>query len=252
MLNRLPQWIAVVAVAAVLAACGSEPGTATTGSASSSSSSSTSPTSGEPRTNERAAHSSSRSAIELGAALLKLTDLPSGFVVQPAGAAGVDIGVASSKDPRCAPLVKLSNAKSAPGSKAATNITFSGGPSGPFIDESIDAMGSAEAVEAMQASLKSAVAACSHLRVTVPGQSAFTMKIAEVPAPRFGDRTLAVKMTVAGGLMDGLEITQVTTGVKDVVLSITFVAPTPLDVDGGTMAAVSKAQVVLGAAKTGQ
>lgn len=255
MLNRPPQWMITVAAVAVLSGCAGETGTATVPSQSgygSTSPTSAGPTSAAPpTTGAPTGRPKTRTVVEIRSALLKLTDLPSGFVVEPANVDGVDIGAASSRNPKCAPLVKLSNAKTAPGSMAATNVTFSGGPSGPFIDESIDALGSADAVQALQSSLRSAVAACRQLTVTVPGQSAFTMKIVEVPAPKFGDHTFATRMTVAGGLMNGLEITQVTAGVKDVALSITFVAPTPQDVDGGTMAAVSKAEVVLSGAKAG-
>lgn len=77
------------------------------------------------------------------------------------------------------------------------------------------------------------------------------MKIVEVYAPKFGDHTFTTRMTAVGGPMDGLEITQVTAGVMDVVVSLTFVAPNPDDVDGGTLAAVSKAEALLGGAKAG-
>ena len=196
-------------------------------------------------------HSGPRTVVELKAALLALDDLPSGFAIEPAGGSGDDGGSARSKDPKCAPLVKLINAKKAPGSKASANVSLSGGQDGPFIDESIDALASADAVEALQASFKTAVAACRQLIITIPGQGSSTMKVAEVSAPKFGDHTLAARLTAAGGPLDGLEITQVIAGVQDAVLSMTFVAAFPEDVDGGTEAAVGKAADVLGGASPG-
>jgi len=179
-----------------------------------------------------------------------LTDLPSGFEIAPAGGSD-DGGSTKSKDPKCAPLVELTNANKAPGSKASASVSFSGGQDGPFIDESIDALGSEDAVEALQASFKSAVAACRQLTVTIPGQGSSAMKVAEVSAPRFGDHPFAVRMTATGGPLDGLEITQVIAGASDVILSITFIMALPEEVDGATEAAVGKADDVLGGAAAG-
>jgi len=148
-------------------------------------------------------------------------------------------------------LVKLINVKTAPGSKSSASIAFSGGQDGPFVDESIDALGSADAVQALQASFKSAVAACHKLTITIPGQGSSTMNVAEVSAPKFGDHAFAARMTATGRPLEGLEITQVTAGVKDVVVSLTFLAALPEDIDSGTESAVGKAEVVLGRATAG-
>jgi hypothetical protein len=248
MLNRPPLWItAVAAVAVGLSACtGGSGTTATTLSATKASTSSTPTT---PSTTVPT--SGPRDFAELKSALLELNDLPSGYAIEPAGAGGGTDGSASSKDRACAPLVTLTNLKTAPGSKSSAKVRFSGGQDGPFVDESIDALGSAEAVAALQASLKSAVAACRQLTITIPGQGSSAMKVAEVSAPKFGDHPFAARFTATGGPLAGLEITQVTAGVKDVVVSITFVAAIPEDVDGGTQAAVGKAKDVLGGTTAG-
>ena len=248
MLNRTPLWITAVAAAAVgLSACAGGSGkTATTPStpnASASSTPTTPPTTGST--------SRPRKVVELKAALLELTDLPSGYAIEPAGTSDEGDGSASSKDQACAPLVKLINGKTAPGSKSSASVAFSGGQDGPFVDESIDALGSADAVQALQGSFKSAVAACPKLTITIPGQGSSTMNVAEVSAPKFGDHTFAARMTATGGPLEGLEITQVTAGVKDVVVSITFLAAFPEDIDSGTESAVGKAEVVLGRATAG-
>ena len=249
MLNRPPLWIVITAVTALasgLSACGGGAGkAATTPSSSATSASRPTTTSTASSTTNQAGP---RTVAELKSALLALDDLPTGFAIEAAGGSGGDDGSSSSKDPKCAPLVKLVNAKTAPGSRAAAAVSFSGGQDGPFVDESIDALDSAEAVGALQASFKSAVAACPKLVITIPGQGSSTMKVAEVSAPKFGEHPFAARLTATGGSLEGLEITQVTAGVKDVVVSVTFVAAVPEDVDGGAEAAVGKAEDVLGAA----
>jgi len=249
MLNRPPlRIIAIAAVALGLSACGGVSVTpAATPSPSSTTTSSTSPTT---QPTAAAPKPVTRTVLSLKSALIELGDLPSGFEIVPAGG-GDDDGSASSKDPRCAPLVSLTNVDKPPGSKASAKVSFSGGQDGPFVDESIDALGSADAVEALQASLKSAVAACRQLVITIPGQGSSTMQVAEVSAPKFGEHPFAVRMTGTGGPLNGLEITQVTAGVKDVVVSATLVAAAPEDVDGVTEAALGKAAKILGGTKAG-
>lgn len=242
MLTRPPPWITAVAVVAVgLSACSGGSGTTTTTPSSPATSASTSTT--PPATSPTSAQ---RTAVELKSALLELTDLPSGFAIEPVGGSADGGGKVTSKDPKCAALVKLTNVDTPPGSKASAKVSLSGGQDGPFVDESIDAMGSADAVEALQASFKSAVAACRQLTMTIPGQGSSTMKVAEVSAPTFGEHPFAARITGTGGGLAGLEITQVTAGVKDAIVSIIFVAANPEDVDGATEAAITKADEVLG------
>jgi hypothetical protein len=254
MLNRPLLWISAVAALSVgLSACsGGSATTATTSPATKASTSTTSSTPTTPQTTSAtSATSASRDAVALKSALLELKDLPSGFAIDPAGTGADNGGSASSKDPKCAALVKLTNAKTAPGSKASAELSFSGGQDGPFVDESIDALGSADAVVALQTSLKSAVAACRQVVVTISGQGSSTMKVAEVSAPKFGDHTIAARMTATGGPLAGLEITQVAAGVNDVIVSLSFVLAAAQDVDSATEAAVGKAQDVLGVAPSG-
>lgn len=248
--NRPPLWITGIAAAAVaLSACGGGSATtATTPPPSRTTGASTPTPTGSP--SPTTTKSGPRTVAQLKSALLALSDLPSGFAIEPASAGDQD-GSVSSTDPRCASLVKLSNAKDAPGSKASAKVTLSGGQDGPLVEESIDALASTEAVGALQASLKSAVAACRQLVIAIPGQGRSTMKVAEVSAPAFGDHPFAARMTATGGPLAGLEITMVTAGVRDAVVSITFVGAGPEDVDGATEAALGKAGKVLGGAKAG-
>lgn len=250
MLNRPSLLIAAVAVLALgLSACTA--GSAVTAKTPSPSSSTSPTVSASPTTDPTTATSAPRTVVVLKSALLVLDDLPTGFAIDPADASGDNGSPASSKDPKCAPLVRLFNAKTAPGSKASADVSFSGGQDGPFVEESIDAMGSVDAVEKLQASLKSAVAACHKVTITIPGQGSSTMNVAAVSAPKFGDHTVAARLTAAGGPLAGLEITQVAAGVNDVIVSISFMAALADEVDAATEAAVGKAENVLGSASSG-
>lgn len=186
-----------------------------------------------------------RTAAELTKALLVLTDLPAGFSIdKDTGDDGPDVRV-SSKDSRCARLVGLTNADNPPGSKSSAGRSYSAGAQGPFVDESLDWMGSTTAVAALQRSFQKAVASCRTMSLTIPGEGRSPISVSQVSAPKAGINPVAVRFTATGGPLDGLEVTMVTTGVDDVVLAVTVVAGTPDDIDGATTIAVEKAQATL-------
>jgi hypothetical protein len=192
-----------------------------------------------------------RTAAQLAKALLALADLPPGFSVEKdEGGDDSDVTV-SSKDARCAKLVAFSNTDNPPGSKASAGQSYSGGAQGPFIDESIDAMGSAAAVRALQKSFKQAVAACRTMTLKVPGEGSSPISVREVAAPPVGTDPVAVRFTATSGPVEGFEVTMVTTGVDDVVLAITVINGLPEDIDGATSTAVEKAQDVLDTTTSG-
>jgi hypothetical protein len=192
-----------------------------------------------------------RTAAQLTKALLALADLPPGFSLEKdEGGDGSDVRV-SSKDSRCAKLVAFSNADVPPGSKASAGQSYSGGAQGPFIDESIDAMGSTAAVRALQRSFKQAVATCRTMTLKVPGEGSSPISVREVSAPEAGTDPVAVRFTATSGPLQGFEVTMVTTGVDDVVLALTVVNGLAEDIDGATATAVEKAQDVLGATTSG-
>lgn len=253
MMKHLPVFAALLAAATFTACSG---GSSTSGSTPSATTpattaaSSTAPPSSAPPSSPPSSQPAARArtAAELKKALLELRDLPSGFAVDTS--AGDDDGSASSKDPRCATFIRIMDTDTAPGSKANAARSFTGGQQGPFIDESLDYLGSAKAVAALQASFRSAVRSCRSVTVRFPGEGSSKVSVTEVSAPQIGTGPFAVRLTATGGALDGLEIIMVTTGVDDVVVAMTFVAGTPDDVDGATEAAVGKAKKVLGA-KTG-
>ncbi|ADB31050.1 hypothetical protein Kfla_1956 [Kribbella flavida DSM 17836] len=188
---------------------------------------------------------------ELTKALLALSDLPSGFSIEPDEGGGEDTGQLSSKDARCARFVALANAEKPPGSKASAYRSFSGGQDGPFIDEGLDAMGSAAAVQALQKSFRSAITSCRGVTLSIPGQGRSTMMVREVSAPPVGTTPVAVRMTATSGALEGLEVVLFSTGLDGVVLSLSVLAGAPDDLDGAADAGVTKARKILGGTKTG-
>lgn len=188
-----------------------------------------------------------RTAAQLTKALLALKDLPPGFSIETDNSDDDSDVVLSSKDPRCARLVALANADTPPGSKASAAQSYSGGAQGPFIDESLDAMGSAAAVAALQRSFKQAIANCRTMTLKIPGQGSSPISVRQVSAPQAGTDPVAVRFTATAGPLEGLEVTMITTGIDDVVLATTVVAGLPEDIDGATTTAVDKAKSTLSA-----
>ncbi|WP_328992827.1 hypothetical protein OG394_01075 [Kribbella sp. NBC_01245] len=248
-----PVLVAVAALPLALTACsGSEPGSAPTPSVTPSATPTTTPsTPSITPTPTQPSAPGPRTAAQLTKALLELKDLPSGFSVEPDEAAAEDDVKLSSKDARCARLVALMNTDNPPGSKASAGRSFSGGQDGPYIDVSLDAMGSTQAVTALQKSFKTAIGACRTITLTVPGEGSSPMQVREVSAPVAGQNPVAVRFTATGGGLEGFELTMVTTGVNDVVMALTFVGALPQEIDGATGGAVAKATKLLGGAKAG-
>ncbi len=243
--------LACLAVAATTAACSTPTastgaGNPTTPVTTSSTASPTSTTPAPSTTAPSAPAPQARTKASLKKALLEVSDMPSGFSEEPTSSGQSGGPTISSKDARCADLVSLMNARTAPGSLASAEASFSAGQSGPSIDESLDALGSEAKVSALQARLKAALGRCSKVTMSIPGHGRSTMHVATVNPPKVGTAPVAARITGEGGPLDGFELTQVYTGVGDVVLSLTFVGATPDDIDGASGLAHDKAASLLG------
>jgi len=92
---------------------------------------------------------------------------------------------------------------------------------------------------------------CRTVTLSLPGSGRSTFDVAVVSPPRAGDHPVAVRITARGGDLDGLELTQVVTGVDDTVVSLTLVGAVPDDVTSSAQAAVDKVTTTLGATSTG-
>jgi len=190
-----------------------------------------------------------RSDATLEKALLELDDLPPGFSIEPQEEGEAGAPVISSKDPDCGPLVKIMNADGAPGSMASASTSFSGGQDGPWIDEYLDAMGSAARVSAFHDKIRTAVKACPKLTMRLPeGRS--TMIVRAVRAPDASTDAVAFRVTADGGALDGFEATQVATAIDDVELTMLFFGAFPEEIDEATRGAHAKASELLGAGAT--
>jgi hypothetical protein len=188
-----------------------------------------------------------RTKAELTKALLALADLPAGLAIDPDNS---DDGTRlTSKDARCKGVVATFNSQTAPGAKVSVDRLFSGGQQGPFIQETLDAMGSEQAAGALIARTRAAVRSCSQAKLTIPGAGTSTVRISELSPPKYGTSPMAVRFAAASGPLAGFELIFVITGLSDVVLGMSFDAPD--DMEAATADAYDKAAKALGTTKTG-
>jgi hypothetical protein len=188
-----------------------------------------------------------RTKAELTKALLAIEDLPTGLAIDNSGDEG-DGGM-SSKDSRCADVVKLFNADTAPGSTATVKRSFTGGQNGPFIEEDLDAMPSAPAATALVNRARAAVRSCKQVTLKITGVGSSPAQISEVAAPKVGSARFGVRFSATSGPLEGLELTFVIASLGDVVLGMSF--DDPSQIEGAVTAAVGKAGRVLGTPKAG-
>ncbi|GAA1609214.1 hypothetical protein GCM10009789_74620 [Kribbella sancticallisti] len=187
-----------------------------------------------------------RTKAELTKALLALADLPPGYAVEPDE--GDDGSRLTSSDPKCKGVLTFFNAPSAPGSKVSATRVFSGGQEGPFVQETLDGMGSPQAVTSLIAATKKAVQSCRKAKLSIPGVGSSTVAISEISAPKTGTNPLAVRFSATSGALAGFELVFAITGLSDVVLAMSMDDAGNLE---ATTDAVDKATKVLGTAKTG-
>ncbi|MET7283738.1 hypothetical protein ABZS29_36250 [Kribbella sp. NPDC005582] len=188
-----------------------------------------------------------RTKAELTKALLALSDLPAGLSVDDSSEE--DGSKLSSKDAGCKDLVTLFNAHPSPGAKAFAERSFTGGQSGPFFDETLDAMGSPAAVTALLSRTRTAIKSCKQAKLTIPGVGSSTMAVSEIAAPKVGTSPVGARFTADGGALDGLEAVFLFTGLDDVALAMSFDSADGIEEALG--AAAAKAKKVLGTAKSG-
>ncbi|TCO48644.1 PknH-like protein [Kribbella antiqua] len=190
-----------------------------------------------------------RTKAELTKALLGLSDMPSGFAVDDSGDGEDDGSGISSTDSRCKEVVKLFNADTAPGSIATAGVVFSGGESGPFVQEDLDALPSAAAATALVNRAKAAIRSCKKVRLTLTGAGTSPARISEISTPKAGTARVGVRFAATSGPLEGFQVTFVIAALGDVVLGMSFDDPSLIG-DGVTLAA-AKANRTLGTAKAG-
>ncbi len=200
-----------------------------------------------PGTGDAAPSSTSpaRSTAALKQALLSAADLPKGYAMQPEAEEGGVTPVARSADPSCRAFVRLINAQRLPGSKASAIAAFAGGNEGPFVEEWLEAMSGPAAVSEVQGQLRSSVADCHEVTVSLPGAGSAPMDLTAVPAPDVGRDPIGYRMAARHGALGGFEITFVHTGVGDTLLTMDFVAIDPAQIPGLLRSAHAKAAAQL-------
>lgn len=186
-----------------------------------------------------------RTSAQLGKALLSLKDIPPGFERDTSGASKED-GKLSSKKKECAPLVRLMNADKLPGSVANASVTYSGGQDGPFIDENLDALGTAPKAAAVINDYREAVKDCREVTITLPGAGTSALNVREISFAKIGDNSFAARFQAEQGPLAGFELIQVGTQSKDIVVGMGFVFTDPADAEAATDAAVAKVEDILG------
>lgn len=130
----------------------------------------------------------------LRTALLGLKDVPAGFEVE-SESNGDFGGKASSSRSECAALVRLLNARKVPGSRADAQISFSGGQEGPFVDESLDAMGTAQKARAFVTDFRTSVKKCRTVSLTISGVGRSPIQIREISFADVGDTSFAARFS---------------------------------------------------------
>lgn len=203
--------------------------------------------SSSPATGEASPSSTSpaRTTAVLKQALLAAEDLPKGYAMQPEAEEGGATPVASSDDPSCRAFVRLINAQRLPGSKASAIAAFAGGNEGPFVEEWLEAMNGTAAVSEVQGQLRSSVASCHQVTVSLPGAGSAPMDLTSVRAPAVGSDPISYRMTARHGALGGFEITFVHTRVGDTLLTMDFVAIDPEQIPVLLRAAHTKAAAKL-------
>lgn len=192
-----------------------------------------------------------RTSQTLTPALLALSDMPAGFAIEAPSGPEDTLHVASVAGSTCDDFVALANAAHSAGTLADASISFSGGQDGPFIDESIEAVGTQSGVLMVLDAWRKAVTACPRVTVSFPDAkqpSAATVR--EVSPPAHGSHPVAFRIRATGGDLDGFEVTTVLAGVADTVVTLDFYDVPPSFIDGASGAAVDKATSVLGPAST--
>lgn len=192
------------------------------------------------------ATTTNRTAAELRKALLGLKDVPAGFEVESAAGGENDGGKASSSRTECSALVRLLNATKVPGSRADAQVSFSGGQDGPFVDESLDALGTAQAARSFVADSRAAVKNCRSLSLTIDGVGTSTLQVREISFASAGDSRFAARFSATKRALEGFELIQAGAQSGDVLVGMTFVGLDPAEVEQATQDAVAKVEDKLG------
>jgi hypothetical protein len=84
-------------------------------------------------------------------------------------------------------------------------------------------------VASLQKRIKTAVADCPSVILSLKGKGSSTATVRAINPPDVGADPFGIRITATGGALDGMEVTIFSTGIGDTVLSMGFVASFPED-----------------------
>ncbi|WP_204008891.1 hypothetical protein [Virgisporangium aurantiacum] len=144
-----------------------------------------------------------RSQGELVGALLRVEDLPAGYVLQPSAPApsapSADGGQGAGASPCADVFEQLRGGAPALSRVAASSarVEFGKGDYGPFLQEELLSSGNQVAVRAAVSAFRKLPELCDRFTET-DEQGSFTIKLSEAGLPALGDESVALKLDAAG------------------------------------------------------
>jgi hypothetical protein len=149
-----------------------------------------------------------RSQAELASGLLRVEDLPAGYVLQPAVPApstppSADGGQGAGASPCVDVFEQLRGGAPALNRIAASTarVEFGKGDYGPFLQEELLSSGDQVAIRAAVAAFRKLPELCDRFTET-DEQGSFTIKLSEANLPALGDESVALKLDAAGSSED--------------------------------------------------
>lgn len=140
----------------------------------------------------------------------------------------------------------MMNANKIAGSKSEVDRSFSGGSDGPFVDETLDSVGTKQAASHFIDGFSSAVKSCRTLKVTVPGAGSSSVEVRQISIGKIGDATFSARLRAAVGALSGFELIQTGVQTGDVIVGMTSVGLDGPDAETATTEAVDKVEKTLG------
>jgi hypothetical protein len=148
-----------------------------------------------------------RSQAELAEGLLRVEDLPGGYVLQPVVPAQGGQGGGANAEPCADVFEQLRGGAPALNRIAASSarVEFGKGDYGPFLQEALLSSGDRAAMRAAVEAFRALPDQCDRFTET-DEQGAFTIKLSGANLPALGDDSVAVKLDATGS-SDDLNVT---------------------------------------------
>lgn len=110
------------------------------------------------------------------------------------------------------------------------------------MEESLDALPSADGAAEFVGNYRQAVQACEEVTVVLPGAGKASLDVREISFSDLGDDSFAARFGATEGELEGFELIQVGVQSDDVVIGMTFVGIDPSDAEALTRDALTKVE----------